>query len=242
MKLRKIFFFSVLILTLVLGACSPVDSEDSSMGQTTEAMMDATEEMMAGSATPEAMAMGTSTPEAMTDEPAEGIMEPTDAVMSATGTPDASMDVPAWLAAEMTNVTTGESFALNDFHGKVVLVELMAQWCPTCLRQQQQVVALHEQLGMDGDLVTVALDIDPNEDAETLKTYAAEHGFDWIYAVAPADVAREIGNLYGAQYLNPPSAPMLLIDRNGMAHPLPFGVKSAGELYDAVKPLLDEDM
>ena len=101
------------------------------------------------------------------------------------------------LARRSPMSTTGETFTIADFKGKVVLVETMAQWCPTCKRQQMEVKALHEQLGMPADLVTIALDIDPNENGDALKTYAAGNGFDWIYAISPADVSREIGNLYG---------------------------------------------
>ena len=39
------------------------------------------------------------------------------------------------------------NFTLADFKGKVVLVETMAVWCSTCLRQQTNVLALHEDLG-----------------------------------------------------------------------------------------------
>jgi hypothetical protein len=115
-------------------------------------------------------------------------------------------------------------------------------WCPTCKRQQGEVKAMLGQLGMPADLIVVALDIDPNEEAAALKTYAAANGFDWMYAVAGADVARELGLLYGAQFLNPPSAPMLLIDRKGEVHPLSFGVKSAEDLLKEIKPLLEGGM
>jgi thiol-disulfide isomerase/thioredoxin len=152
------------------------------------------------------------------------------------------MALPAWFSAELTDVATGETFAISDFEDKVVVVETMAIWCPSCLRQQQEVLALHEALGMRDDLVTVALDIDPNEDADSLKAYAARNGFDWHYAVAPRDVAREIGQLYGDQFLNPPSTPILIVDRHGEVHPLPFGVKNAEELEEALAPFLDGEM
>jgi hypothetical protein len=90
--------------------------------------------------------------------------------------------------------------------------------------------------------VTVVLDIDPNEDAHNLRDYAAKHGFDWTYAVAPREVAREIGQLYGDQFLNPPSTPMLIIDRHGEVHLLPFGRKTAEELQLALEPFLAGDM
>jgi hypothetical protein len=55
-------------------------------------------------------------------------------------------------------------------------------------------------------------------------------------------VAREIATLYGDQFINPPSAPMLVIDRQGKAHPLPFGVKDAAALQAALEPFLAEGM
>ena len=66
-----------------------------------------------------------------------------------------------------------------------------------------------------------------------------DNGFDWLYAVAPLEVAREIGQLYSAQFLNPPSTPMLIIDRQGNVHTLPFGIKSADQLLEALGPFLN---
>ncbi|MEW6406378.1 MAG: hypothetical protein AB1649_31730, partial [Chloroflexota bacterium] len=60
--------------------------------------------------------------------------------------------------------------------------------------------------------------------------------------VAPADVSRDLASLYGNQFLNPPSTPMLAIDRHGVVHPLPFGIKSAEELQQFIQPFLDENM
>jgi cytochrome oxidase Cu insertion factor (SCO1/SenC/PrrC family) len=199
---------------------------------------------MMGTATPGAMMstptgelMGTAVPETMMGTPVTGMM--------GTGTPEAMKSdqlnligpVP-WFSANLTNVSNGQAFTINDFKGKVILVETMAQWCPTCLSQEKQVKDLLTQLGMRDDLRVVGLDIDPNEDAATLKNYVAQNAFDWIFAISPADTSREIGNLYGAQFLNPPSTPMLIIDRKGVAHTLPFGVKSASDLLQALQPYL----
>jgi hypothetical protein len=121
----------------------------------------------------------------------------------------------------------------------VVLVEAMAIWCTNCLQQQGEVKALHEQLGERDDFATLVLDVDPNESAEDLKAYAARHGFSWSYAVAPPEVLGELSALYGNQFLNPPSRPMLIIDRAGVVHVLPFGPKSAEALAEALRPHLD---
>lgn len=147
---------------------------------------------------------------------------------------------PNWHNIELTDVNSGQTFSIADFQGKVVLIETMAVWCPFCTDQQRQTQALHGQLGDLDDLVSLSLDIDPNESADILKAHAERFGFNWRYAVVPPEVAREIGQLYGAQYLNPPATPMLIIDRQGQAHTLPFGLKSAGSLQEALAPFLNE--
>jgi hypothetical protein len=153
---------------------------------------------------------------------------------------DQAMEAPAWFESELTNVNTGETFKITDFQDKVVLVETMAVWCSNCLRQQGEVQSLLGLLGDQPNLVSVALDIDPHETNDTLKAHTDKNGFDWVYAVAPAEVSRDISQLYGGQFLNPPSTPMLIIDRHGEAHPLPFGHKSAQSLEEALLPFLSE--
>jgi hypothetical protein len=210
------------------------------------------------------MAQATATPEAMMAHEmptADAMMAhetPTaNAMMSpATPAPDAmmtkstptaeamvdknTMAALAWFSAKLTDVSMGESFQVTDFQDKVILVETMAVWCTTCLQQQQQIQALHSLLGKRDDLVSLSLDIDPNENDGILKAAVNSRGFDWMFAVAPANVAREIGQLYGDQFLNPPSAPMFIIDRQGKVHPLQFGVKSAQDLKVAVEPYLKQ--
>ena len=150
-------------------------------------------------------------------------------------------EIPEWFDFELVDVQTGETFTMNDYAGKVVLLETMATWCPTCIRQGNEVRKLHEQLGENNDLVSVSLDVDLNEDATTLKEYAEEFGFEWHFAVATLDVTRALGNLYSAQYLNPPLSPMLLIDRNGQVHLLEYQFKATATLLDFTEPFLIQE-
>ena len=71
-----------------------------------------------------------------------------------------------------------------------------------------------------------------------LKEYITQYGFDWSFVVAPLLVERALGNLYSAEYLNPPLAPMLIIDRQGSVHTLPYGLKDNEMLRKAVEPYL----
>jgi len=211
-KQTKTLLFAV-ILMLVVSACAPA--------QATEVMVDKATEVMVETTSVAEMPQETSSPEMM-DKPEEGAM----------------MNTPGWYTAALINVNTGENFTIDDYKGKVILVETMAQWCSNCKKQQAEVKILLEKLGMPADLVVVVLDIDPNGSNEALKSYAANNGYDWVYAISPEAVSREISNLYGAQFTNPPSTPMLVIDRKGEAHPLPFGIKSADDLMKAIEPFL----
>ena len=149
-----------------------------------------------------------------------------------------STNTPEWFDMEFTDAQTGEAFTMNDYAGKVVLLETMAIWCPNCIVQANEVRNLHAALGNPEDLISFSLDVDLNEDEAALKEYASEFGFDWHFAVAPLLVARALGNLYTAQYLNPPLNPMLIIDRDGNIHHLEYGLKDAETLQKIVEPYL----
>lgn len=164
---------------------------------------------------------------------AVGTQEPVVAPATPTVTPD-------WFNMELTDVQTGEIFTMNDYAGKVVVLETMAMWCPSCIVQANEVRNLHELLGNPADLISVSLDVDINEDEASLKEYALFYGFDWHFSVAPLLVARALGNLYTAQYLNPPLNPMLIIDRDGNVHHLEYGIKDAETLQKAVEPYLTQ--
>jgi cytochrome oxidase Cu insertion factor (SCO1/SenC/PrrC family) len=152
--------------------------------------------------------------------------------------PSATVTTPDWFDMELIDAQTGETFTMNDYAGKVILLETMAIWCPNCTVQGNEVRTLHEALGNPDDLISVSLDVDINEDSASLKEYAYGFGFDWHFATAPLEVARALGNLYTAQYLNPPLSPMMIIDRDGNVHHLEYGTKDAETLQKAVEPYL----
>jgi cytochrome oxidase Cu insertion factor (SCO1/SenC/PrrC family) len=150
----------------------------------------------------------------------------------------AAATTPEWFDMELTDAQSGETFTMNDYAGKVVLLETMAIWCPNCVIQGNEVRKLHQALGNPDDLISVSLDVDFNEDQASLKEYASSYGFDWHFAVAPLLVARALGNLYSAEYLNPPLSPMMIIDRDGNVHHLDYGKKDAETLQKIVEPYL----
>jgi hypothetical protein len=51
-------------------------------------------------------------------------------------TPTQAGDLATWRTAELTDVLTGETFRINEFRGRPVLVETFAVWCPICTTQR----------------------------------------------------------------------------------------------------------
>lgn len=147
---------------------------------------------------------------------------------------------PEWFSVQMTDARTGKPFTMQDFHGKVVLVETMATWCPNCREQEDEVKKMHTLLGNPSDVISVSLDTDLHEDTALLAKHVASRGYDWYFAIAPLSVDHDLGNLYSAEYLNPPLTPMLLIDRQGQVMGLPYGLKTAEALSKTVQKYLTQ--
>jgi hypothetical protein len=254
---KKILALSVVVLLLMAGCASQAPTPAAMMEAgtpTQEAMMEnatATPEAMMenSTATPEAMMENsTATPEAMmaTGMPGTGEMMggtttpeamPTTGMamtetMMATGTPAEMMMEGAWVDAALTDVNTGKSFKLSDFHGKTVLVELAASGSSDSLEQQKSLQAV--LAGSSPDLVVVSLDVSAGESAADLKDHASMNKFQWSFAVAPGEVLQEIAKQYGSQYTDPANTPLLVIDPKGEAHTLPLKLTGQEQIKQAV--------
>jgi hypothetical protein len=199
-------------LALVLAACSaapaPTPSDAASQpAPTTDAP----------TATP--IPSASATTEAMSDRPS--------ASPSAT---TAELPDDELLTVALTDVRSGESFTLGELavaEGPVLL-EPMAIWCTSCRSQQNEVRTAHES----GSFTSVSLDVDLSEVPEDLARYATDQGWDWRFAMADAALYRLLQDRFGVAATNPPSTPLIVIERDGTVRPLDFGVgvRSAEQL------------
>jgi thiol-disulfide isomerase/thioredoxin len=150
-----------------------------------------------------------------------------DPVPTPGGTPDAGADTPApglaaaaalnriaWATEALVDVRTGETFQIADLAGKVVFLESMAIWCTNCRLQQEQAMEAMQQVDRE-QVVWVVLDVDLSERAEDLARYADRNGFDFIYAVATENMARELAQEFGPVVLSPPNVPIVVVDTAG---------------------------
>jgi thiol-disulfide isomerase/thioredoxin len=138
-----------------------------------------------------------------------------------------------WRTMELSTVRSDEPFTVAGLaEGNVVFVETFAVWCSNCLRQQQTMVEFH---GANPDVTTVAVDIDPNEDARKVRDHAEENGFGWRYAVAPEEWTASITDEFGSSMANAPSVPMLRLCGPEDATRLKDGGKSVEFLESKVE-------
>ena len=139
------------------------------------------------------------------------------------------VDPGDWYTAELTDVRTGETFAVADLSAPV-LVETFAVWCSTCLSQQRETETLHERRP---EVTSVTLNVDPNEDATRVRDHLRERGFDWRYAVSPSSVTDSLVEQFGSSMTVPPRAPVVVVCGDGAVR-LGDGVKSADRLAAAI--------
>ncbi len=142
-----------------------------------------------------------------------------------------------WRDIPLRDVISGESFRISDFADQTVLLESFAVWCPTCTKQQEEIRKLHEQVGKR--VISISLDVDPNEDEQLVREHALRNGFDWLYAVAPPELTRALIDSFGTAIVAAPSAPVILICPDGSedqeARALKRGVKKADRLLEEIQ-------
>jgi cytochrome c-type biogenesis protein len=87
----------------------------------------------------------------------------------------------AYGKAHSFNLTSidGAAFSLSDFRGKVVLLDLMATWCPVCKEEMPELVQLHEARP---EVVIITISVDPTETDEMLREFKETYGADWLFA------------------------------------------------------------
>jgi thiol-disulfide isomerase/thioredoxin len=86
----------------------------------------------------------------------------------------------AWKNAPLTDASTGKNFTLNQFTGKVVVLQFMAVYCQYCLAESHQLVSVQQSFagnGQAGQVVIVSVDVDSNENLAYLKQYVSQNHF-----------------------------------------------------------------
>ena len=94
-------------------------------------------------------------------------------------TPEITRIEPGAQAPNYTvaTVTSGDSVALRDYRGRVVLLNLWATWCPPCEQEMPSMERLYQEMGPQG-LEVVAISIDQLT-PEAVRRWAEERGLSF---------------------------------------------------------------
>lgn len=87
---------------------------------------------------------------------------------------------PAIMQAELKK-TDGTAFKLEDYKGKVVLVNLWATWCGPCKAEMPELVKLQDE-HKDKGFEIIGLNIDDEEDAAMVKSFGEQMGLNYQLA------------------------------------------------------------
>lgn len=145
-----------------------------------------------------------------------GCLGTDEADASTNGTGDDGTET-AWRTAELTDVTTDETFAIADIDSPV-LVHPFAIWCSTCNSQNEEIDALQRAQPHE----VVQLNIGDDEGRDDVAAYATENGYadHSRFAVAPANVAGALVDEFGPTAVSPPQSPVIVVCPDGSAHEL----------------------
>jgi thiol-disulfide isomerase/thioredoxin len=117
---------------------------------------------------------------------------------------------PAWAADPAvpfsgTDLKTGKTISLEDYRGKVVLIDFWASWCPPCLESLPAYERIRQELGPEVFEV-IAINVDENTEDGVQFLEARPVSYPVL-----ADPDGDIGKPYNVRSL--PRA--FLIDREG---------------------------
>ena len=130
----------------------------------------------------------------------------------------------------------GEEVALNDFQGKVMIVDIWGTWCPPCRAEVPSFVRLQEMYG-DAGLQIVGINYErgssDEEKIEKVVDFAESNGINYPCVMGTKEVQKQIPNFEGY-----PTT--LFVDRSGIVRLKAVGLHEFEYLESIVKVLLNE--
>jgi thiol-disulfide isomerase/thioredoxin len=138
---------------------------------------------------------------------------------------------PAGVMSTALATTDGGKAKLDDWKGKVLVVNFWATWCAPCRKEIPEFVRMQTRLGGDGlQFIGIAID-----EMDKVQGYAREVGINYPLLVGEIDaveVSRAFGNEMGALPFT------VIIDRQGQVVRTELGGTNEARLAPVVEALL----
>jgi peroxiredoxin len=124
----------------------------------------------------------------------------------------------------------GANVRLTDYKGKVILINFWATWCAPCKTELPAFIELHDQYKDKG---LVILGVSADDDAETLRSFAAEWKLNYPILVGRDE--EEMLDAYGPLFGYPTS---VIVGRDGAVCGRHIGPATKEEFEREIKALL----
>jgi thiol-disulfide isomerase/thioredoxin len=146
--------------------------------------------------------------------------------------PPIEKNTPGALPAFNLPDLSGHQHNISEWQGKVLVINFWATWCPSCLKEIPEFIALQKQYGDQGlQFIGIAL-----EGQEPAAKYAAANSINYPILLGGDNgiaLTQQLGNAVGVVPYT------LIVDRQGqIAHRHP-GEFSKKQIIDIVTPLLN---
>jgi cytochrome c biogenesis protein CcmG/thiol:disulfide interchange protein DsbE len=138
--------------------------------------------------------------------------------------PAEKFQAPAW---ELKDIE-GRTIKSSDFKGKVVMLNFWGTWCPPCVAEIPDLIALQKKYA-DRGFTVIGAAYDPNP--EGVAEFAREHGINYPVVLANEDVLAAFRNVEAF-----PTS--FFIDREGVVTTSTIGLVEPGTFEKIIEPLL----
>jgi thiol-disulfide isomerase/thioredoxin len=88
---------------------------------------------------------------------------------------------------------SGKPVSLGALHGKLVLVDFWASWCPPCIIEIPHLIALRQRHAGKLEIIGVSMDDDP----ASAKQVAAGYRFNYPLVMGDVALAKSFGGVLG---------------------------------------------
>jgi cytochrome c-type biogenesis protein len=103
---------------------------------------------------------------------------------------------------------SGDSVALVDLHGQVVMLNVWATWCIPCRKELPELEAMHKEYAARG-LKVVGVSVDDGNADDDVKEFVERYGLTYT-------IVRDPGEEVSTLFFTPGVPSSFLIDRNGI--------------------------
>ncbi len=138
-----------------------------------------------------------------------------------------------WGDAPDFTLTTidGEEITLSNFLGKVIVIDLMATWCPPCVQQMNQLESVVNEF--EDQIVVLSIDVDTTETKDDIINKFGEYTDKWTFMV---DNSKEnVANNYQVNAI----PKIVIISQNGNIYYSHVGYTDYSTISGKIKELLE---